>query len=273
MNIHFDNKEVFEELKKLTIFKTKIGSWIYGTNDEFSDVDILYIYVPSYDEVNSIGSNHHQYQYKEDGIDHIFVDIYNFIRNTLNGDSTINIEVINNPNLIGTDLTFLYNMRLSFSNHKIIRSYLGMARRDLKHISNGKSNKDKNKKLNHVLRGYTFCKLILNNEFRPFIEKDSELYKEMESNKLITCSRQRHEIASELSEKVSILREEVNTKLDSNTLGFPQYMNINDMYSLDEHLSKWTKIWRKRLGDSNYYNEIKYYIYDAMEHEIRYEIK
>jgi predicted nucleotidyltransferase len=271
MNIHFDNKEVFEELKRLSIFNIKIGSWMYGTNDEFSDSDILYIYVPSYEEMNSMASNHHQFQYKEDGIDHIFVDIYNFIKNSLNGDSTINFEVINHPSLIGTDLEFLYNMRLAFSNHKIIRSYLGMARRDIKHISNGATDRDKNKKLNHVLRGYTFCELIIAKCFNTNIPKGSSLYNKIESNKLLTDGRERHGIGKGLLEDVSALREKVNSKLDAGTLGFPQYMGVVDMYLLDEHLSKWSKVWRDDLGNSDYYAKIKVIIYDAMENDIKYE--
>jgi predicted nucleotidyltransferase len=271
MNIHFKDKEAFEELKRLSVFSIKIGSWMYGTNDEYSDSDILYIYVPSYEEMNSMVSSHHQFQYKEDGVDHIFVDIYNFLKNSLNGDSTINFEVINHPSLEGSKLDFIYKRRKSFANHKIIRSYLGIARRDIKHISKGINDRDKNKKLNHVLRGYAFCELILSNSFSTIIDKSSNLYKEIEYNKTITDSRIRHEKGNILLEKISNLRDDVNKKLDEGTLGFPQYMDVTDSWLLDEALSKWVKIWRDELGESNYFSKVKILMYDAMENDIKYE--
>jgi predicted nucleotidyltransferase len=271
MNIHFKDKEAFEDLKRLSVFSIKIGSWMYGTNDEYSDSDILYIYVPSYEEMNSMASNHHQFQYKEDGVDHIFVDIYNFLKNALNGDSTINFEVINHPSLKDSKLDFIYNRRKYFSNHKIIRSYLGMARRDIKHISNQDTDRNKNKKLNHVLRGYAFCELILANSFSPLIDKDSNLYREIQYNKTLDDSRERHERGKVLLEKVSKLRDDVNEKLDSGTLGFPQYMNVTESYLLDESLSKWVALWRKELGKSSYFSKLKILMYDAMENDIKYE--
>lgn len=271
MNIHFDNKEAFEELKRVSVLSIKIGSWMYGTNDENSDSDILYIYVPSYEEMNSMASSHHQFQYKEDGVDHIFVDIYNFLKNSLNGDSTINFEVINHPSLVGTELEFLYNMRHSFSNHKIIRSYLGMARRDVKHISNGSTDRDKNKKLNHVLRGYNFCEQILAKVFNPVIPKGSNFYFRIDEHKLLTDSRERHEIGKALLGNISELRERVNKMLDDGTLGFPQYMRDCDMALLDLILTDKVAEWRSDFGEPTYFSYIKSLIYDAIANDIKYE--
>lgn len=271
MNIHFYNKEAFEELKRVTIFKTVVGSHMYGTEDKYSDIDMLYVYMPSIEEITSISKNHHQFQYKEDGIDHIFVSIYDLIMNTLSGNSTIFFEVINHPSLVGTELEFLYNMRHSFSNHKIIRSYLGMARRDVKHISNGSTDRDKNKKLNHVLRGYYFCEQILVNGFNPIIPKGSTFHNKIEENKLITDSRDRHRIGKDLLEKVSELREKVNTKLDDGTLGFPQYMRDCDMALLDLILTDKVSEWRLKFGEPTYFSYIKSIIYDAIANDIKYE--
>ena len=81
MNIHFKNKELFEKLKSATIAKVIVGSHMYGTNTESSDIDYLYIYATSENELNSFIKVHHQLQYKEDGIDHNFVSLHNFLNN------------------------------------------------------------------------------------------------------------------------------------------------------------------------------------------------
>lgn len=47
MNIHFTDKELLNKLKSATIAKVVIGSNMYGTNTEKSDVDYLYIYATS----------------------------------------------------------------------------------------------------------------------------------------------------------------------------------------------------------------------------------
>lgn len=80
MNIHFDNKELFEKLKSATIAKVVIGSKMYGTYDASkSDIDYLYIYATSENELNSFIKTHHQLQYKEDGIDYNFVSLHTFL--------------------------------------------------------------------------------------------------------------------------------------------------------------------------------------------------
>jgi len=271
MNIHFNDIKIFEELKKITIFSTVIGSHMYGTADISSDIDILYIYIPSYEEMNSMAYNQHQFQYKSNNVDHIFIDIFNFLKNSLNGDSTINFEILNYPYLKKSKLEFLYNMRKCFYNHKIIRSYLGLARRDLKYLSKVDTDREKNKKLNHILRGYTFCLNILNSDFNPIIDHNSDLYKQIIENKKITDYKKRFEISQMLSEKITDTRNEINKKLDNNTLGFPQYINDKDLFELDKKLSENIFIWRKELKESDYYSKLKDIIYDSVANGIKYD--
>ena len=64
----------------------------------------------------------------------MFINIHSFLSNAISGDSTINFGVINSKQILGTELDFLYKYREYFYNYKIIRSYLGLARRDLKRI-------------------------------------------------------------------------------------------------------------------------------------------
>src|ERR1700749_424554 len=102
MNIHFKDKELFENLKHATLAKVRIGSHLYGTNDSESDEDFLHIYATSEKELQSFIWTNHQLQYKTDGNDHNFISLHAFIRNCVNGDSTINFEVIHSTELIGT---------------------------------------------------------------------------------------------------------------------------------------------------------------------------
>jgi len=66
MNIHFNDKELFEKLKSATIAKIVVGSNMYGTQNSSSDIDYLYIYATSENELNSFVKVHHQLQYYYD---------------------------------------------------------------------------------------------------------------------------------------------------------------------------------------------------------------
>lgn len=79
---------------------------------------------------------------------------------------SVNFEICNSTDLLNTKLQFLYDNRIAFYNYKILRSYLGLARRDLKHLDKATKNKpstnrNKNKKLIHAIRGYYTAKQIL----------------------------------------------------------------------------------------------------------------
>lgn len=266
MNIHFTDKKLFERLKKASLTSITIGSTMYGTNNENSDIDILYVYVPSIECNKSFTHTHHQFQYKENDIDHIFVDLFSFIRNSLNGDSTINFEIINHELLAETSLSFLYHMRYSFYNYKILRSYLGICRRDIKYLNKGDTERDKNKKLAHILRGYIFAKNILNKKFSPVITGD--LWKEIKKIKSFN-SKERHERAVELTKLISKLRDDINNMLDQKKLGLSSYMSIEKQYKLDSEIEKLIKsdLWKEKESQSL---GLLKYIYDINENDLSY---
>ena len=220
MNIHFNDKELFEKLKSATIAKIVVGSNMYGTQNSSSDIDYLYIYATSENELNSFVKVHHQLQYKEDGIDYNFVSLHNFLNNCINGDSTINFEVINSTSLIGTDIEFLYNFRKTFLTYTVIRSYLGLARRDSKHFFSVKTDYEKSKKLKHVIRGYLYSKDMIENNF-DFDRCNKELLN-IEID--ITSNKQLKEYDSKISELRNVLTEKFNSK----TLGLSQNLNVKD---------------------------------------------
>ncbi len=165
MNIHFTNKELFENLKSATLAKVKVGSHLYGNSNERSDQDFLYIYATSKNELNSYIWTNHQLQYKEEGIDHNFVSLHSFVRNILNGDSTINFEVVHSNELKGTSLEFLNYIKNAFNNYTIIKSYNGFGRRDCKHFNKAITDHEKKKRLGHIIRGYWYAESLLEGDF------------------------------------------------------------------------------------------------------------
>jgi len=230
MNIHFTDKELFERLKSATIAKVVVGSNMYGTNTQDSDIDYLSIYATSENELLSFIKTHHQLQYKEDGIDYNFVSLHNFLENCLSGDSTINFEVICSPALIGTELEFLHTHRKSFLTYSVVRSYLGLARRDVKHFFSAKTESDKIKRLKHTIRGYIYARDMIAGDF-DFNRCNRELLG-MEINH--TSNKQ----INEYGNKISGLRDELSYKFNGKTLGLPQHINVTEGIKItDEFLN------------------------------------
>ena len=218
MNIHFTDKELFEKLKLATIAKVIVGSNMYGTNTPKSDIDYLSIYATSENELLSFIKTHHQLQYKEDGVDYNFVSLHNFLENCLSGDSTINFEVICSPALIGTELEFLHSHRKSFLTYSVVRSYLGLARRDARHFYSSKTESDKIKRLKHTIRGYIYARDMISGDF-DFSRCNLELL-DIPINH--TSSKQ----IKEYDIKISLLRNELTDKFNSKKLGLPQHIDV-----------------------------------------------
>jgi hypothetical protein len=268
MNLHINDKELFENLKNATLYKTIIGSKMYQVDDINSDTDYLYIYVPSISERNCFYPSHHQLQYKENGIDYNFVNIFTFLKNCLVGDSTINFEIIHDENIKNSSLYFLSEMRYAFHNYKIIRSYNGLARRDLRELRKQTSDFDKNKKIYHAFRGHNFSKMILEKNFNPLNKDDlnSEIFK----IKSLKDWEERQYITESLKTDIENFRKHISELYNSNTFTFPDFMSIENQTILDKHMSNLinSDIWKKK---SDWVMDMKLF-YDANENvEIKYE--
>lgn len=158
MNIHFTDEKLFDTLMNACLFKTKVGSHTYGTNDKNSDEDILIVYAPCENMLNSLifKQNIHKLQYKKDGNDYIFIDLLTFFQNIINCDNTLDFEAYCEidftpyPNMISQIMIY----REDFINHKLMKAYIGRAKKDL-NLLKTLSNKEKSKsnKLLHALRG------------------------------------------------------------------------------------------------------------------------
>lgn len=228
MNIHFTDKVFFEDLKAATLAKVRVGSHLYGTNNENSDEDFLYIYATSQAELGSVFSTNHQLQYKENDIDHNFVSLHQFIKNCINGDSPINFEVIQSEELSGTDLDFLTNNRTSFRTYTIIRSYNGFVKRDIKHYNKATTDYEKRKRLGHIVRGILYTDMLLKNEFNFRIAN----IKTIENQKTYSLLDLDPRIVNPELQRLNSIAEEqrklLNEKLDNGTLGYAKTMDVQD---------------------------------------------
>lgn len=159
MNIHFTDKMLKEQLDKSTIFEIEVGSGMYGLKTPVSDTDILKIYLEGSLNLTNITNNHHQFQYKdtENDIDYIYTSLGQFVKNIMSGDSTINYEVLESSEF-RAQFKYLYFYINKLDKINIIKSYLGMAKRDVKMLKKEHSNK----KVYHIKRGILFAESILN---------------------------------------------------------------------------------------------------------------
>jgi len=160
VNIHFDDKELFEDLMDSALDVIEFGSNLYDCKTDSSDTDILVIYADSKDQSNSLFSNHHQLQYKTEDTDYVFVTLEQYIKNIWSGDQTVLYETL--PYL-NTDLSWMNktNYMFLFANQTTLKAYLGFAKRDIETVlkitqndKNSITNKTIQKKLHHAFRGY-----------------------------------------------------------------------------------------------------------------------
>lgn len=234
MNIHFTDKELFERLKAATLAKVIVGSHLYGTNTLESDLDWLHIYATSENELKSFVWTNHQLQYKEDGVDHNFVSLHSFVRNIINGDSTINFEVVHSDALENTILELLMHMKDIFNTYTMIRSYNGLAKRDCKHWIKAKTDRDRLKKYGHIVRGYIYAQLLMHRTFR-FDLANKALIHHMSyfksGEKTLSIDN-----VHEYNDLLDIQRKELNSLLESKDLKLAKVMKVQDGLDLEMSL-------------------------------------
>ena len=155
MNIHFTDSNLFNQLMNASLFQVEVGSTMYGLQTDESDRDILVIYAEGRVNQKSFLWEHHQLQYKSDGVDYIFTTLPLFIRNWMSGDSTINFEVLHCRELLGSDeMGFLTYDTSNYDTYNVLKSYLGLANRDLGPLKGRtKWTKGLYKKATHFIRG------------------------------------------------------------------------------------------------------------------------
>lgn len=250
MNIHFTSKELKEELDKSTIFEIEVGSGMYGLKTSTSDTDILKIYLEGSLNLTSITSNHHQLQYNdtENNIDYIYTSVGQFVKNIISGDSTINYEVLQSSEFKKEfkDLYFFVN---KLDKINTIKSYLGMAKRDIKMLKKEPSNK----KAYHIQRGILFAESMLNdvNIFRILDEFRGMLSLTRDSKSLLDFES----IYVGAEYKMNVLRESIKDK---------QFKPLSgDMYNINQAISKIYYLYKDKQFDYiNYGSLIEDAIYE-----------
>jgi len=177
MNLHI-NKEEFDFLMsapKFGIFE--VGSKLYGLNDAESDTDYLIILYPL---KSNCFSNHHKFQYKdiENNIDYNFTDLTNFVSNIVKGDDLTGFELIHSHEFQLSTLGWLSDFRYEFYTYNIIKAYLGVVDRDIRHFSK-RVGRDIVSGMLHITRGYEFAKTLLKGHELKLVDQELIKYKKI----------------------------------------------------------------------------------------------
>lgn len=150
MNLHISDEHlsiILDSEHKAFMF----GSRVYGTNVAGSDVDYMLVLPTPQQRTFSLSRTIHNLQGKLDGVDYVINDTMMFFHNMINGDSTINFEIL--VNMSESDFDGITRYKKDFITYNLIKCYLGMVKRDLK------SNSEK--KFKHAVRGLQVVESLL----------------------------------------------------------------------------------------------------------------
>jgi hypothetical protein len=196
------------------------------------------------------------------------VNIFAFLKNCINGDSVINFEVIHHEEIQHPPLKFLWDLRFSFYNYKIIRSYNGLGRRDIREIPKQVGDYDKNKKIAHALRCLEFSKLVMDRAFSPKVSE--ELKNRIQQIKKIQDWKERNEISEIVRQDLELSRARITELYSTGKSSFPSFMTLVDQQKLDSKLNQLisSDLWKEKCEwEMNLFP-----FYDAHENpDIRYE--
>ncbi len=211
MNIKI-NKEEAEWLFKLEYSRYIFGSYLYGTQKENSDQDILVIYnLPQDWECEHLLDRiHHQFQWDdvENNIQYVFTYQNQYWNNLESGDSTINADILifENTNYKSQWKHVHYKETLNYcKTYNIIKAYLGFAKRDLKQYT-------KKNKLFHAIRGLSTAYALMENrlitkqeliDIKDLITTDSSIF---DINILINLEKELRKKLNDMYQKRKIKR-------------------------------------------------------------------
>lgn len=190
MNIIISKAE-HEWLQSRLLQKYTIGSRLYGTEGVDSDTDYLCIYESDPTELYSGLPNVHQFLYRdtEHNTDWNYCSQVQFYKNLHSGEATIHADVLLFAGMVSDPL-------LQCRTYKIIKAYLGFARRDLKQYS-----RERPEKLFHASRSLYCAGALLNNSL-PTVMGIQALAKQRPDPVLLVEKEQEYRArANELYEK------------------------------------------------------------------------
>lgn len=259
MNIHVEDSELKKQLFDSELIRIPFGSHVYGLNNENSDEDFICIYAEHPKEQHSFLWEHHNFQIKHEDTDYIFTTLRNFVRNLINGDMPGNLESIHHDVMKNGYFSFLYNHRKDFYSYSNLRSFLGYAKRDLKHSS-------KNDRLCHAYRSIMSAKKIIDDCYTPDCSEWNEYAILLDIKNGTVTKDQRKDIIEQLNDIMVILRESINIDLENGDI--IRYLDIELMKKLDD--------WLLTVCQSQWYNEkanavdANAFKYDVLENGIKY---
>ncbi len=262
MNIHFTNESFFKALQENSLVKLEVGSKLYGFENADSDVDFLYIYVrPERNDMSFVWELQ-PLQYKENGIDHIFVELNTFVKQVMTGESTMFFEALHELN--DTPLQRLYDYRKEFYSYNVIKSYLGLAKRDLNKVSYSVySNYVNYKKLHHGARGYHSALLVESGEYsNQWKDLIPHTYKMILGFKNEIVNGDVKKVVESYQNMVQILRVDTTRKLELGKMD--RIMNPRWMDRIDQIIRDITNQNRKS------FHLDMHYFYEALENGIKY---
>jgi hypothetical protein len=285
MNIKIKDKWIFESLMDSALVKVNVGSHLYNMITDNSDKDILIVYAKPRLNENSYLWDHHQIQYDAEGVNYIFTDLQNFIRNILTGDSTINFEAIHTKAFLDSKLFFLYQNRKSFRNYNIIKSYLGMVKRDIKRVENRSKSflstaysnpssepaKITSKDMYHIYRGLVFSDLCIMNQFSIDLKNmGGDFYSycyDLKKGEYLSHKYSLYDFLDLCKDKMNTNRKKLNQMLEKKEIN--RFGDVMFLSNLDEKIMNFC--------DSNYYRHKQIEnslvidkIYEALENGIKY---
>ncbi len=160
MNVKITTEQS-QRLDQCVKHKLLFGSRLFGTHTEESDYDYICIY--DFEEVFNLSEkyvltypNTHCFQYDDTpkNEQRIYMTQTQFYRNLFQGDGTMQSDIF----IYGNDPLFESLNKLEIiRTYKVIKAYLGVARRDLT-LNNTQ------KKLWHANRGLATARCLMNNE-------------------------------------------------------------------------------------------------------------
>ncbi len=178
-------------LQARTLRRMLIGSRLYGTTHAGSDTDYLCVYRTSDEELYSGLPNMHQFLYKDKtgNTDWNYCSELQFHKNLYSGESVIQADIV-----LFTDYT---EQKLALCRtYKVIKAYIGFARRDLK--------EDNARKWWHAARSL-YCAAELLGNRQPTLEGVRALY------------HSRHDRVQLIAQE-QVLRAEVNRQYEADIL-------------------------------------------------------
>jgi len=267
MNIQIEDENILTVLNDSVIDRFEFGSKIYGLETENSDIDDIAVIKQNDFFANTFLWEHHTIQRASEERDTIYTTLQLLVRNLMTGDSTAYFETLHSDQCKGTILEFLADRKEWFYNFTTIRSFLGYARRDIKH------SKDNGKRFAHAVRCYYAAKMLFEDNFYSnyYRDYDSNVYDYIRSMKLGTHGLSKYELSQEIHhyrKAIDDLRKTVSTSFNSNQRKYDRYMSVERLREIDSYvIDKNKSLWYNLENDEEFYI---YQMYHALENGIEY---